>query len=65
MSIEVHSYYLPIKDLEDLQREYSSPYLDLTPDYKESIREQTIELLLSEDEILDVEAKLDLLHITD
>lgn len=63
MSIEVWSYYIPIKDLDSLRREYSSPYLDLVPDYKESIKKQVIELLLSEEEILDLETKLEILHL--
>ena len=64
MSIEVKSYFINMSDFESLQKEFTSSYLSLTPDYREAIQNNQIELLLSDDEIFDLEAKLDLLHIT-
>ena len=64
MSVDVQIYSLTKEDYSTLQKEFHSPYLQLQPDYNLVMQEQ-VELFLTEDEILDVLVKIELLHFPD
>ena len=55
-------YTVTKQDFDELQNDYSCPYLQLRPDYAMVIHE-TVELLLSEEEVQDIENKLSILNI--
>jgi len=57
MSVDVQTYTLSSKDYKILKNKYSSPYLDLLPDYQ-SIAGGQIELFLTDAEKNELEDRL-------
>ena len=56
-------YTVTKQDFDELQNDFSCPYLRLQPDYV-MVMHETVELLLSEDEVQDIENKLSILHLS-
>ena len=63
LSVEVMIYTVTRHDFDELQSDFTCPYIQLRPDYAMIMRE-TVELLLSEEEVQDIENKLSILHLT-
>ena len=60
MSVDVQVFSITKRDYNELQRNFTSPYLQLLPDYKEQLDEK-IELFLTDQEVDDLQEKLSVL----
>ena len=60
MSVDVQVFSITKRDYNELQRYFTSPYLQLLPDYKEQLDEK-IELFLTDQEVDDLQEKLSVL----
>ena len=67
MAVEdVQSYTITKKDYNSLSSLFTSEYLTIQPDYKLILAQlDEVELFLTEEEIKDLEEKLDILSLTD
>lgn len=64
MTVEVQVFSITKRDYNELQKNFTSPHLQLFPEYKERLDEE-IELFLTDQEVNDLQEKLSVLIGTD